>query len=86
MEEGRDEGGDGEERRFFFSNPPLCQVQLKIDNLNIEDIFDRQRMHRLDQLFKNNLWQESHQVSRALTKVLASNRRFIFWYCCQSES
>ena len=38
------------------------QVNLKINNLNIEDIFDWQRMERLKKVFQNNLWQESHQV------------------------
>ena len=37
-------------------------MNLKINNLNIEDIFDWQRMERLKKVFQNNLWQESHQV------------------------
>ena len=40
----------------------MTQVNLKINNLNIEDIFDWQRMERLKKVFQNNLWQESHQV------------------------
>ena len=40
----------------------MTQVNLKISNLNIEDIFDWQRMERLKKVFQNNLWQESHQV------------------------
>ena len=38
------------------------QVNLKINNLNIEDIFDWQRMERLKKVFQDNLWQEAHQV------------------------
>jgi len=40
------------------------EVNLKINNLNIEDIFDWQRMERLKKVFQNNLWQESHQDLR----------------------
>ena len=37
-------------------------MNLKINNLNIEDIFDWQRMERLKKVFQDNLWQEAHQV------------------------
>jgi len=40
------------------------EVNLKINNLNIEDIFDWQRMERLKKVFQNNLWQESHEDLR----------------------
>jgi len=40
------------------------EVVLKINNLNIEDIFDWQRMERLKKVFQNNLWQESHKDLR----------------------
>ena len=45
------------------------QVNLKINNLNIEDIFDWQRMERLKKVFQNNLWQESHQVVVTTVKM-----------------
>ena len=31
---------------------PQSEVQLKIDNLNIEDIFDKHRIQRLMEIFK----------------------------------
>ena len=40
----------------------VIQVNLKINNLNIEDVFDQQRLVRLEQLFRANLWPESQQV------------------------
>jgi len=40
------------------------EVNLKINNLNIEDIFDWQRMERLKKVFQDNLWQEAHQDLR----------------------
>jgi len=46
------------------ANNENFEVNLKINNLNIEDIFDWQRMERLKKVFQNNLWQESHQDLR----------------------
>ena len=53
------------------------QVNLKINNLNIEDIFDWQRMERLKKVFQNNLWQESHEVlvTTVKTTMMMMSRR-----------
>jgi len=42
-------------------SPPQSEVQLKIDNLNIEDIFDRHRTERLKEIFKQRFWLESFE-------------------------
>jgi alpha-sarcoglycan len=34
-------------------------VQLKIHNLNVEDLFEPHRQNRLLDIFKQNLWTES---------------------------
>jgi len=41
--------------------PAQSEVQLKIDNLNIEDIFDRHRTERLKEIFKQRFWLESFE-------------------------
>ncbi|XP_049862304.1 alpha-sarcoglycan isoform X2 [Schistocerca gregaria] len=41
-------------------DPAKYEVQLKIDNLNVEDMFDELRMNRLLDVFRNNLWPQSH--------------------------
>jgi len=41
-------------------SPSRNQVQMKIDNLNIEDIFDLHRRERLENLFKSRFWLESY--------------------------
>ena len=50
---------------------------MKINNLNIEDIFDWQRMERLKKVFQNNLWQESHEVlvTTVKTTMMMMSRR-----------
>ena len=40
-------------------SPPQSEVQLKIDNLNIEDIFDRHRTERLKEIFKQRSFSSS---------------------------
>ena len=41
------------------SSTPFNNVKLKIDNLNIEDIFDAHRIKALKDLFKEKLWPDS---------------------------
>lgn len=41
------------------SNPATHHVHLKIDNLNVEDLFDTYRMSRLLDIFRHKLWTES---------------------------
>lgn len=57
---------DYETRRHSFYihvteklSPARHEVQLKIDNLNVEDMFDIRRMNRLQDVFRNKLWKES---------------------------
>jgi len=40
---------------------PRSEVQLKIDNLNIEDIFDKHRIQRLMGIFKQRFWLEAFE-------------------------
>ncbi|XP_077296806.1 sarcoglycan alpha isoform X2 [Arctopsyche grandis] len=40
-------------------NIATYQVQLKIDNLNVEDVLDPYRMERLKDVFRKKLWKES---------------------------
>lgn len=40
-------------------NPAKHEVQLKIDNLNVEDMFEVERMDRLKDIFRKKLWQDS---------------------------
>ncbi|KAK4875575.1 hypothetical protein RN001_011997 [Aquatica leii] len=40
-------------------NPAKNEVHLKIDNLNVEDMFDHERIERLKNVFRRNLWKES---------------------------
>lgn len=40
-------------------NPAKHEVQLKIDNLNVEDMFEVERMERLKDIFRKKLWQDS---------------------------
>ncbi|XP_018321233.1 alpha-sarcoglycan isoform X2 [Agrilus planipennis] len=42
-------------------NPARNEVQLKIDNLNVEDMFDTERMNRLKDVFRKKLWRESDE-------------------------
>ncbi|KAG7297332.1 hypothetical protein JYU34_019303 [Plutella xylostella] len=39
----------------------LHEVELKIDNLNVEDLLDEHRMTRLKEIFRSKLWIESSQ-------------------------
>lgn len=39
--------------------PAQYEVQLKIHNLNVEDLFEEHRQKRLLDIFKENLWKES---------------------------
>ncbi|KAF5273769.1 hypothetical protein FQA39_LY00884 [Lamprigera yunnana] len=39
--------------------PAKNEVHLKIDNLNVEDMFDFERIERLKNVFRKNLWKES---------------------------
>lgn len=41
------------------SNPAKYEIQLKIDNLNVEDMFDVERMERLKEVIKKYLWKNS---------------------------
>ena len=54
------------------------QVNLKINNLNIEDIFDWQRMERLKKVFQDNLWQEANQVM--MFYITEKMKTVILWY------
>lgn len=40
-------------------NPARHEVHMKIDNLNVEDMFDVQTMDNLKSVLKNQLWKES---------------------------
>lgn len=40
-------------------NPARYEVHMKIDNLNVEDMFDVQTMDNLKNVIKNQLWKES---------------------------
>ncbi|KRT80087.1 hypothetical protein AMK59_8667 [Oryctes borbonicus] len=42
-------------------SPAKYEVQLKIDNLNVEDMFDVDRMDRLKDVFKKHLWNDSEE-------------------------
>lgn len=42
-------------------NPAKYEVELKIDNLNVEDMFDVDRMDRLKDVFKKHLWNDSEE-------------------------
>lgn len=39
--------------------PSKHEVQMKIDNLNVEDMFDVERMERLKDIFRKKLWRDS---------------------------
>ncbi|KAK5644790.1 hypothetical protein RI129_006090 [Pyrocoelia pectoralis] len=41
------------------SHPAKNEVHLKIDNLNVEDMFDFERVERLKNVFRRSLWKES---------------------------
>ncbi|GLV44362.1 Sarcoglycan alpha [Carabus blaptoides fortunei] len=40
-------------------NPAQREVQMKIDNLNVQDMFDVERMERLKDIFRKKLWRDS---------------------------
>lgn len=40
-------------------DPAKHEVQMKIDNLNVEDMFDSYRLNRLLDVFRCELWHES---------------------------
>lgn len=40
-------------------NPAKHEVQLKIDNLNVEHMFEVERMERLKDIFRKKLWRDS---------------------------
>lgn len=40
-------------------NPAKYEVRLKIDNLNVEDMFDTDRINRLLDVFRKRLWKHS---------------------------
>lgn len=40
-------------------NPAKYEVHMKIDNLNVEDMFDVQTMDNLKGVMKNQLWKDS---------------------------
>lgn len=42
-------------------NPAKYEVQLKIDNLNVEDMFQIDRMDRLMEVFRKKLWKDSQE-------------------------
>lgn len=43
----------------LFVDPAKHEVQMKIDNLNVEDMFDSYRLNRLLDVFRGELWRES---------------------------
>lgn len=44
-----------------FLDPALYEVRLKVDRLNVEDMFDSDRFNRLLEVFQNILWPDSQQ-------------------------
>lgn len=40
-------------------NPAKNEVHMKIDNLNVEDMFDVDTMDRLKDVFRKQLWKDS---------------------------
>lgn len=40
-------------------NPAKYEVHMKIDNLNVEDMFDVETMERLKDVFRKQLWKDS---------------------------
>lgn len=40
-------------------NPAKHEVHMKIDNLNVEDVFDVETMERLKDVFRKQLWKDS---------------------------
>lgn len=40
-------------------NPARHEVHMKIDNLNVEDMFDVETMERLKDVFRKQLWKDS---------------------------
>lgn len=45
--------------RVLFVDPAKHEVQMKIDNLNVEDMFDSYRLNRLLDVFRCELWSKS---------------------------
>lgn len=43
----------------LFVDPAKYEVQMKVDNLNVEDMFDSYRLNRLLDVFRCELWHES---------------------------
>lgn len=41
------------------TNPAVYHVNLKIDNLNVEDLFDQYRVMKLLDIFRYKLWPDS---------------------------
>lgn len=44
---------------YILLDPAKYEVQLKIDNLNVEDMFDSERQERLLEIFRRKLWPDS---------------------------
>nr|CAI5848556.1 unnamed protein product [Callosobruchus analis] len=42
-------------------NPALFEVHIKIDNLNVDDLFEHERSEGLKDIFRKQLWKESHK-------------------------
>jgi hypothetical protein len=43
----------------LFVDPAKYEVQMKVDNLNVEDMFDSYRLNLLLDVFRCELWRES---------------------------
>jgi hypothetical protein len=43
----------------LFIDPAKYEVQMKVNNLNVEDMFDSYRLNRLLDIFRCELWRES---------------------------
>lgn len=42
-------------------HPARYEVQMKIDNLNVDNMFDADRMDRLKDIFRRKLWKDSQE-------------------------
>lgn len=48
------------------------EIELKFSNLNVEDMFDEERLQQLIKIFENNLWRKSHQSDVIYVTMIAS--------------
>ncbi|XP_067126574.1 epsilon-sarcoglycan isoform X1 [Centruroides vittatus] len=48
------------------------EVELKFSNLNVEDMFEGERLQQLIKIFENSLWRKSHQSDVIYVTMIAS--------------